>query len=121
MSSIAELAMANQDPLLAQVAGSTIWRLESRLAELEANGETESITYKTIQKALEKAKSLEGYQKLMDKKGGWDENDVQRLIKNNYKGSNIFGGAKLNSLDPKDIKDFATTFFNSDAGDKVGR
>lgn len=121
MSSIAELAMANQDPLLAQVAGSTIWRLESRLAELEANGETESITYKTIQKALEKAKSLEGYQKLMDKKGGWDENDVQRLIKNNYKGSNIFGGAKLNSLDPKDIKDFATTFFNSDAGDKVGK
>lgn len=121
MSSIAELAMANQDPLLAQVAGSTIWRLESRLAELEANGETESITYKTIQKALEKAKALDGYQKLMDKKGGWDENDVQKLIKNNYKGSNIFGGAKLNSLDPKDIKDFATTFFNSDAGDKVGK
>ena len=121
MSSIAELAMANQDPLLAQVAGGTIWRLESRLAELEANGETESITYKTISKALEKAKALEGYQKLMDKKGGWDENDVQRLIENNYKGSNIFGGAKLNSLDPKDIKDFATTFFNSDAGDKLGK
>ena len=57
----------------------------------------------------------------MVKKGGWDENDVHRLIKNNYKGSNIFGGAKLNSLDPKDIKDFATTFFNSDAGDKVGK
>lgn len=121
LSAVAELLMANQDPLLAQAAGGMVWRLETRLQELSANGEEDSIMYKSISKALEKAKSLDAYSKVMDKRGGWDEEDVKKLIKNNYKGSNIFGGAKLNSLDPKDIKDFATTFFNSDAGDKVGK
>lgn len=121
LSAVAELLMANQDPLLAQAAGGMVWRLETRLQELSANGEEDSIMYKSISKALEKAKSLDAYSKVMDKKGGWDEEDIKKLIKNNYKGSNIFGGAKLNSLDPKDIKDFATTFFNSDAGDKVGK
>ena len=121
LSAVAELLMANQDPLLAQAAGGMVWRLETRLQELSANGEEDSIMYKSISKALEKAKSLDAYSKVMDKRGGWDEEDIKKLIKNNYKGSNIFGGAKLNSLDPKDIKDFATTFFNSDAGDKVGK
>ena len=107
------------DPIVVSMLKSQIENIDGYMKEMiDAGADEDHPKYKGFQKMKEALQEQLKKQK-SDRKPTTKE-DLDDYADKGFK-TNRFGGAKLNSLDPKDVKANAELFLNSEAGDKVSK